>query len=426
VSHITLRKGYERLADRLNKLPQGAPPSELLYRILQCLFSERDAELVSVLPVRPFTLRKAAGLWKMPEAEAQRLLDSLADRGVILDFLDENGRTTYALPPPMAGFFEFSMMRVRGDLDQKLLAELFHQYVSVEEDFIKALFTGGETQFGRVFVNEEALPPDNAVHVLDYERATEVIKTASHIGVGTCYCRHKKEHVGEVCDAPMQICMTFNSVADSLARHGIARPIDAAECLGLLDEAYGRDLVQFGENVRERVSFICNCCGCCCEAMQAQRRFGVLHPIHTANYLPEVDADRCKGCGRCVVRCPVEAVALVSAHHPHETALKRAKINEEICLGCGVCVRACTEGAMRLKPRPERVITPVNSVHRMVSMAIERGTLQNLLLDNQVALSHRAMAAVLGAILKLPPIKQAMASRQMKSRYLDALLARAK
>ena len=32
------------------------------------------------------------------------------------------------------------------------------------------------------------------------------------------------------------------------------------------------------------------------------------------------------------------------------------------------------------------------------------------------------MAAILGAILKLPPLKQALASKQVKSRYLDRLL----
>ena len=57
----------------------------------------------------------------------------------------------------MAGFFEFSMMRVRDDVDQKLLAELYHQYITVEDDFIVRLFTHGETQLGRVFVNERAL-----------------------------------------------------------------------------------------------------------------------------------------------------------------------------------------------------------------------------------------------------------------------------
>ena len=40
----------------------------------------------------------------------------------------------------MAGFFEFSMMRLRGDVDQKLLAELYYQYINVEEEFITSLF----------------------------------------------------------------------------------------------------------------------------------------------------------------------------------------------------------------------------------------------------------------------------------------------
>ena len=56
--------------------------------------------------------------------------------------------------------------------------------------------------------------------------------------------------------------------------------------------------------------------------------------------------------------------------------------------------------------------------------AIEKGTLQNLVFDNQAFASHRAMAAVFGTILKLPPLKQAMAGRQFKSVYLDHLLSR--
>jgi hypothetical protein len=59
-------------------------------------------------------------------------------------------------------------------------------------------------------------------------------------------------------------------------------------------------------------------------------------------------------------------------------------------------------------------------------MAIERGKLHNLFFDNQVLFSHRAMAAVLGVILKLPPAKQILASNQFKSRYLLALIKRRK
>ncbi len=68
--------------------------------------------------------------------------------------MDDGGKQKFVLPPPMAGFFEFSMMRVRGDIDQKLLSELFYQYINVEEDFIKELFANGETQMGRMMVYE--------------------------------------------------------------------------------------------------------------------------------------------------------------------------------------------------------------------------------------------------------------------------------
>lgn len=423
MAHLTARSAYTSLVDRLNRFPQGAPPSDLLHRILGMLFTEREAGLVAQLPIRPFTAARAAKIWKVAPDEARATLEDLASRALLLD-LEHDGTQTYVLPPPMAGFFEFSLMRVRGDIDQKTLSELFYQYLTVEEDFVKALFTRGDTQLGRAFVHEPVLTSDQALHVFDYERASAVVSSAATMGVGLCYCRHKKQHLGRACDAPLDICMTFGGTAGSLIKHGYARRVDAAEGLDLLQQARDRRLVQFGENVREHVAFICNCCGCCCEAMIAAQRFGSLRPIHTTNYLPAVSAEGCTGCGKCVTACPVGAMALVSANDPRLPKKKRAKLDDEICLGCGVCVAACEKGRMRLTDRPERVITPLNSTHRIVVMAIERGMLQNLIVDNHALASHRAMAAILGVVLKLPPVKQALASRQLKSRYLERLISR--
>ena len=220
-----------------------------------------------------------------------QILDELASRAILLDIESEDG-TTYVLPPPMAGFFEFSMMRVRKDLDQKLLSELFYEYLNVEEDFIKALFTEGETQLGRTFVAETSLPAEAPSRCSISNALRGSSRAPAHIGVGVCYCRHKMQHLGTACDAPMNICMTFNTTASSLTSGtAFATQIDAELIVvDLLAEARESGLVQFGENVQQRVNFICNCCGCCCEAMIAARRFGHLHPVHTTNFLPRIDA----------------------------------------------------------------------------------------------------------------------------------------
>lgn len=423
MSHLSVKSGYENLADRLNKFPQGAPANETLYKILKLLFTEKEAELVAKLPIKPFTAEKAAKNWRLTVREASKILEELAGRAILLD-IKHNGEQRYILPPPMAGFFEFSMMRIRGDINQKYLAELYYQYMNVEEDFIKSLFTRGETQLGRVFVSEPVLTNEQAIHVLDYERSSHVIKTAEHIGMGVCYCRHKMEHKGLNCDAPMDICMTFGNTAASLIKNGYARSVSVDECMDKLHLAYEHNLVQFGENVRNNVAFICNCCGCCCEALVAQKRFGFLNPVHTSNFIVEIEQDKCTGCGKCIDICPVEALSLVSSNDPHNTKKRKAKLTEHDCLGCAVCVRNCPTKAIKLNTREKRVITPSDSVHRTVMMAIERGGLANLIFDNQVFQSHRAMAAVLDVILKMSPVKQILAKEQIKSKYLEKLLDR--
>lgn len=417
MSHINVKQAYKSLEERLNKFPQGAPPSKTLYQILSVLFTEKEAELVAQLPIKAFKVKDASKIWSVSESEAYKILDALAKKALILDIGDEEGKQ-YILPPPMAGFFEFAMMRTRNDIDQKLLAELYYQYISVEEDFIKDLFYSAETKLGRIYVQEEVLTNDNEVTILDYERATHIIDQAKHIGLSMCYCRHRMQHVGKACDAPMDICMTFNNTANSLINNNFAKRIDASECKELLHQAYEHNLVQCGENVREGVNFICNCCGCCCEALVAAKKFGNLHPVQTTSFIPDINHETCVNCGKCVKACPIDAITQIKEDEKLTT-----KIDKDRCLGCGVCVRSCHKKSIKLLKRKEKIITPSSSVHRSVLMAIEKGQLTNLIFDNNALQSHRAMGAILSSILKLEPAKRALANEQLKSTYLDKLLS---
>lgn len=418
MSHLVGKDAYKSLEERLNKFPQGAPPSETLYKILSMMFTEREAELVAKLPIKAFNIKTAALIWNVKESEAQNILDTLASKALILDLeCDKDNEKKYLMAPPMAGFFEFALMRTGGHLDQKVLSQLFHQYLNVEDDFMKELFYGSETKMGRAFVQERVLNNDNSIDILDYEKASHIIKSAKHIGVSSCYCRHKAHHLGDDCYAPMETCLSFDTTAYTLTKHNYARKIDSHEALDILNMCYDYNLVQCGENVQKQPNFMCNCCKCHCEAFTSAKKFGLLVPVNTTSYIPYVDTHKCIGCGKCTNICPMEAIGVTTIGKD-----KYAQVDDKLCLGCGVCVKNCPKDAIKLKRRKESIITPVTTVHRVVITAIEKGQLQNLIFDNQAHKSHKAMATILASILKLSPVHKVMASKQMKSVYLAKLL----
>jgi hypothetical protein len=169
MGHLTSRS-YHHLQRRLDQPAQGAPASETLRRILEVLFTEEEAQVVSLLPINAFTLEEAARLLKKPNDEAKLILDALADKGLLFDFA--TGTTqAYLMAPTMAGFFEFSLMRLDGRFDKRLLSELYYQYINTDKDFLRRIFTL-EPSIYRAFVQEAAIQERDRVVVLDYERAT--------------------------------------------------------------------------------------------------------------------------------------------------------------------------------------------------------------------------------------------------------------
>ena len=402
---------YLELQQRLDKGPQGAPASKALFDILKILFTEEEAKLVSILPINFVTAKKAAKIWKKTPEEAEIILDVLADKGLMFDGCQETERT-YILAPPMAGFFEFSLMRTDGKFDRKVLSELYHQYINVEEDFLYAIFAT-ETPIDRVFVQEETIQEQHYSEVLDYERVSHIIDTATCITVGDCYCRHKMEHLGKACDNPQEVCLTFNGSAKTLSKHGIAKEITKEKAYEIIDQVIKLGLVQIGDNVQEGINWICNCCGCCCEAIQAYKRLGYSPKIHS-NFQPVMISENCNGCNICVQKCPLEAITLVT----DDSGKKYTQVDLDRCFGCGVCARNCNRDAIRMDRIENVRFTPKDSFERGVRMAIDTGKLQNLLFDNQHLWTHKMLQRFVGTLLNLGPIRRKMADDQLKSRFM--------
>ncbi len=412
MAHLTGRTGYKQLIDRYNKFPQGAPEAESLYEILRVMFTHEEATLVSMLPIKPFTIKKAAKIWKKSEGETTEILNGLAEKALLLDLNDQKEQK-FVVPPPMIGFFEFALMRTGGHFDQKVLSELFHQYLETEEDFMRKLLNL-KTPIGRVLVNEEVVNKEDEVYVLDYERASSIIERAESVGVSRCYCRHKAEHLGEACDAPQEVCLSIGPLSQSLAKHGYAKEITKEKAHEILKTSYYHNLIQFAENVQDTVGFICNCCSCCCMALKGAKKMGVPGAISSSNFIVDMN-NQCISCKKCIKVCPVGCFSATSEGV--------VELNSELCLGCGVCSRVCKVEALQMLKRDKRIFTPVNTVHKLVLEAIETDTLHHLIFDNQAMASHKFMAAFTGAFLRLPPVQQLLVSEKFQSKYLMKLIS---
>ncbi len=414
---------YWLLQQRLDRNVTGAPDSPTFLRILQLLFTPDEADLARRIPTTFIPLRRLARRAHLDEARLADMVASMAERGLVFD-LEHEGQRYVALPPVVIGFFEFTFMRAREDYPLAELAQLFEQYFYEREDFARAVFEG-QTQVGRSLVREEALPEGDHTEVLDWERASWVVETASSHAVSLCACRHHAQQAGHPCPHPMRTCLSLNGAADILARQGIAEPITKGEAMGILEQAKAAGLAQTGDNVQRNVSYICNCCGCSCGMMNAIRRFDLRQAVVTSNWISEINVDLCNGCTRCVKVCPVNAITIASGQRDGRFR-KWAVRDADLCLGCGVCYTHCKRGALRMRPRARRVFTPETTFDRIVAMAIERGKLGDLLLDNLEGWGPQALARVVQAIEKTPFPTVLNAIAPLKSTFLQVIVRTAR
>jgi len=423
-----LKQEYRDLVRRLDAgsvgLPEPEDPAAWAgwKEILEILYTPEEATIASRMPVMPASLHRVAAQVGMSVEALRPRLERMADKGLVMDLISPStGKTRWMLAPPVIGFFEFSLMRAKDDnIDQAAIAKAMGAYMYGDPAFANDVF-GGETVVGRALAHEQGLADDQP-EVLDWERARAIVNGAARHAVSLCYCRHKAEHLGHACGAPQEVCMSLDAGADFVIRRSFGREITRQEALELLEVAREHKLVHIADNVQQRPVYICSCCGCCCGQLSAINQWD-LPAVVPSGFLPSHQDEACTGCSRCARACPISAISMdaVRVRGSAKNTLRPA-VNEDRCIGCGVCAIACTRGAMTLRRGEQRRTVPQNAIDRSIRVAMERGRLAHLIVDEGASRGHRFLNAALRALTRLPAAERALASEQLKSRFVAQAL----
>ena len=427
MGHLTAKGAFPGLRKRLDLYSLGAPETQAVYEVLKTIFDEEEARIAAQMPMTFIGLKGIARRTGVPESELEPKLARMAEKGLMWDF-EFGGKVRYMLPPTIVGLFEFSMMRTRTDINQKDLAHSIHEVLVGDPTYVDAA-SDLKTFPLRVVPHESSLPAGTFTEVMDYEKASQIVENAGRWAVGLCHCRHVTHHMEEDCQKfKMESCMSIGPGADWITRHKLGREMSKTEALEMLAESREKGLVQMADNVQHNPTFICNCCGCCCEVLVGFKKFNDREPVFSSNYIAAIEPASCTGCGKCAKACPVDAIEMV-AHERTVGGKKRKKlatIRQDLCIGCGVCHAECKFESLTMEQRAVRRITPETTFKRVLMAALETGKLHHLLADPTTSWSARAANVLLGAILNLPPSKQLLLRDQVKSRFLDAVVYGAK
>ena len=181
-------------------------------------------------------------------------------------------------------------------------------------------------------------------HIIPYATARDIImKNPEHIVALECPCRTARP---DPC-LPLDVCLIVGEpFAGFIAEHHRhrARFITREEAGEILEAEHERGHVShafFKDAMLGRFYAICNCCSCCCGAMQAQRNGTPM--LTSSGYVAHVDAVICAGCERCIDFCQFTALSMRDGV---------AVVDYDACMGCDVCVDKCDQGALSLVLEP--------------------------------------------------------------------------
>jgi electron transport complex protein RnfB len=357
---------YEKVADAVNART-GYPclKGPELYAILEFLYTPEEGELALKMPLKTITAEKLAQNIGESSEKVRGLLESMADKALVFTD-DSRGGRRYVLMPLLPGTFEVHFMRGGTDERTQKLARLFQNYFAAV-DKVRADKTSvsamprvySSVPFSRVISVEELIPAGVQIH--PYDRVSKYIDEHELISIGTCYCRHYGELLGNPCTKPKDNCFSFGQQAKFMIERGFNKAVTKQEALRVLDEAEKAGLVHCSSNTSESINFICNCCTCHCGIMASIKVADSPNAAAESSFVIHLDEDECIGCGECVERCQVKAIGM-------EDDDDKAVLVAGRCIGCGLCVSTCSTEALRLVPREDAPVPPRTLLELNVAM----------------------------------------------------------
>ena len=330
---------YHSLAERLNALPDGFPPTEdgAELRLLQVLFTPEEAQLAAQLRLTKETSNEIASRLELDHKNIRDLLKKMSRNGLIAAGKVKGG-IGFGLEPFVVGIYEHQAGRI-----DKELAKRFEDYY--QQSFSTALDV--KPQFNRVIPVNETVDVD--MEVLPFESISSLIDQSKAWGVLDCICRKQKQLIGEACDHPLDVCMVLSKHPDAFAGHPTIRALDHAGAYATLRRAAEAGLVHSTSNKKDGHWYICNCCTCSCGILRGMAEMGVANVVARSPFVSAVDEDLCAKCETCSDYCQFDAI----------TYQEIAVVDRNRCVGCGLCVLHCPDEAMTLERRPSEEVLPV-------------------------------------------------------------------
>ena len=235
----------------------------------------------------------------------------------------------------------------------------------------KEEITFADTYHGKVLTTKSArqlvtlnkkIDLRNLEQVIPYKRAKDIIlKNPESIVALECPCRAARKNP---C-TPVDVCLIVGEPFASIVREyhpTKSRRISGTEAGNILEEEHKRGHVHhafFKDVMLDRFYAICNCCKCCCGAMQAFRNGTPM--LCSSGYICKVDQEQCIGCGICAKTCQFEALKIEK---------KIITIDNDKCMGCGACMSSCKPQALTLK-RDSSKAEPLE-IHRLLEEVLEK------------------------------------------------------